>query len=452
LPRTAIPLFALKSKGFAAWLSKQPASLKRWVKAQGFSAKPGTICAIPGQGGAISRVLAGLEEGEGPWAWCFLPGLLPKGAYRIETPLEGRAANDAALGWRLGCYAFDRYKEPKDKNGMPSLLWPKNADRQLVEHQANAIFLVRDLVNTPAADLGPAELAQAAREIALKFGAKFKTIEGDALLKANYPAIHAVGRGSAKAPLLIDMNWGEAKHPLVTLVGKGVCFDSGGLDLKPSSAMKIMKKDMGGAAHALALAQLVMASGLPLRLRVLIPAVENMPGPAAMRPLDVLPTRKGLTVEVGNTDAEGRLILADALAEACRDRPQLLIDFATLTGAARSALGPELPALFSNDDGLADALLAKGFAEADPLWRLPLWPGYRKMLDSRVADLNSAPDSPFAGAITAALFLEKFVEPEIPWIHLDLFAWNAESRPGKPGGGEAMALRAIFCLLKDRVQ
>jgi leucyl aminopeptidase len=450
LTKAAIPLVALPKASLASWLAQQPASLKRWVKAQGFEAKPGAICLVPSRQGGISLVLAGLEEGEGPWAWGGLPSRLPKGNYRINVPLSAKAANDAALGWRLGCYNFLRYKKKDEGAGQAVLLWPKNADRQRVENLAEAIFLVRDLVNTPAADLGPRDLAQSARDLASRFAAKVSILEGQALLKAGYPAIHAVGKGSARPPLLIDLTWGAVRQPLVTLVGKGVCFDSGGLDLKPSSAMKIMKKDMGGAAHALALALLVMAAKLPVRLRVLIPAVENMPGPGAMRPLDVLATRKGLSVEVGNTDAEGRLILADALAEACRDKPELLIDFATLTGAARSALGPDLPALFSNDDDLAALLIAKGQAESDPLWRLPLWPGYRKMLESRVADLNSAPDSPFAGAITAALFLENFVEPAIPWIHLDLFAWNAESRPGRPAGGEAMTLRALFALLAER--
>ncbi|TAN47411.1 MAG: leucyl aminopeptidase family protein, partial [Rhodospirillales bacterium] len=273
---------------------------------------------------------------------------------------------------------------------------------------------------------------------------------GDKLQKAGYPAIHAVGKGSARPPALVDLTWGKPTHPLIILVGKGVCFDSGGLDLKPSPAMRLMKKDMGGAAHALALAHLVMTAKLKVRLRVLIPAVENMPGPNAMRPLDVLSTRAGITVEVGNTDAEGRLILADALAEAAKNKPDLILDFATLTGAARSALGPDLPALFCNDDKLAEDMLAAARHEDDPLWRLPLWAGYDDMLKSRIADVNSAPDSPFAGAITAALFLQRFVPGKIPWAHLDLFAWNATDRPGRPMGGEAMGLRATFALLQKR--
>ncbi|MGH6959389.1 MAG: leucyl aminopeptidase family protein, partial [Dongiaceae bacterium] len=321
--------------------------------------------------------------------------------------------------------------------------------REAVERTARAVFLVRDLVNTPAEDMGPAELAAAAEGVARAAGARLKVVVGDALLKANYPMVHAVGRASARAPRLIDLRWGD-RGPRIALVGKGVCFDSGGLDLKPSSNMLLMKKDMGGAAHVLALAQMIMATGLPVRLRVLVPAVENSVSGNAFRPLDVLRSRKGLTVEVGNTDAEGRLILADALAEACTEKPDLLVDCATLTGAARVALGTDLPALFANDDATAEALLRHGQAEDDPLWRLPLHRPYRKQLDSKVADINNVSAGAYGGAITAALFLAEFVEPAVPWVHIDMMAWNVSARPGRPEGGEAVALRALYALIAER--
>jgi leucyl aminopeptidase len=328
------------------------------------------------------------------------------------------------------------------------LVWPKGADRAAVTRAVEAIFLVRDLINTPASDMGPAELAEAAGALARKHGARESVVVGDALIKGNFPAVYGVGRASARAPRLIDLRWGGG-GPRVAVVGKGVCFDSGGLDLKSASNMKLMKKDMGGAAHALGLADMIMGAGLEVRLRVLVPAVENSVSGNALRPLDVLQTRKGATVEVGNTDAEGRLILCDALYEADRDEPDLLIDFATLTGAARVALGTDLPALFCRDDGLAERLLRHATAQQDPLWRLPLYAPYRKMLESQVADLNNAPDSPYAGAITAALFLAEFVRPKTAWAHLDLFAWNASAAPGRPIGGEAMGLRAAFALVEE---
>jgi leucyl aminopeptidase len=329
-------------------------------------------------------------------------------------------------------------------------VWPDAADRAAVQRTAEAIYLVRDLINLPANDLGPAELADAAEKLARRHKAKCRVIVGDELIEAGYPAIHAVGRASVRAPRLIDLTWGRKSHSKVTIVGKGVCFDSGGLDIKPSSGMLLMKKDMGGAAHALGLAHMIMAAGLPVRLRVLVPAVENMVSGDAFRPLDVLRTRKGLTVEVGNTDAEGRLILCDALAEACREKPALLVDFSTLTGAARVALGPDIPAMFSNDDALADDLAAAGRAVSDPVWRLPLHQPYRKGLDSKVADIGNVASGGFAGAIVAGLFLEAFVEPGIPWAHFDLSAWNFSARPGRPEGGEALALRAVHAVIARR--
>jgi leucyl aminopeptidase len=330
------------------------------------------------------------------------------------------------------------------------LIWPNACDQAAVQSAAEATFLVRDLINTPASDMGPAELVAAVEAEGRRFAARCTVIEGEDLLTRNYPAIHAVGRASPRAPRLVDLVWGDDAWPRVTLVGKGVCFDSGGLDIKPSSAMKLMKKDMGGAAIMLGLARMVMAAGLKVRLRLLIPAVENSISGNAMRPLDVVATRRGLSVEIGNTDAEGRVILADALAEAASEKPSLLLDAATLTGAARVALGTELPALFANDDALAEAILSSGRDSLDPLWRLPLWAPYRRHLKGKTADLNNAPDLPSAGAITAALFLAEFVEPWCPWGHIDVMAWNTESRPGRPEGGEAMAMRALFRMLAER--
>jgi leucyl aminopeptidase len=353
-----------------------------------------------------------------------------------------------ALGWALGCYAFTRYKARK--RSFADLVWPAGADRGLVERLARGIGRARDLINTPTEHLGPTELAGAVEDLAARHDARCRIIAGEALLRENYPMIHAVGRASASPPALADLTWGDDAAPKVTLVGKGVCFDSGGLDLKPSGGMRLMKKDMGGAATLMGLASAVMDARLPVRLRLLVPAVENAVSGNAFRPLDVIRTRKGTTVEIGNTDAEGRLILCDALTEADAEKPTLLIDMATLTGAARTALGPELPALFSQDEALAADLLRAGEAVQDPLWRLPLWPPYRKMLKSSVADINNVSDSPFAGAITAALYLQEFVAKETSWAHIDTYAWNLSSRPGRPEGGEALALRALYRLIDSR--
>jgi leucyl aminopeptidase len=446
----AVPITPLVAKDLKAWLQGQRATLRRWVAANVFKAAPGEVLPIADGRGNLVRVLAGIGAEGSPWDWAHLPAKLPSGVYRIDADLDAQAAARAALGWALATYAFDRYGKPTAT--FPMLLWPKACDRAHVTRAVEAAFLVRDLINTPANDLGPAELAAAAAKLARRHKARVEVIVGPELLKKNYPAVHAVGRASAahRQPRLVDITWGDAKAPKVTLVGKGVCFDSGGLDLKSSSNMKLMKKDMGGAAHVLGLAHMIMAARLPVRLRVLIPAVENSVSSDAMRPLDVIRTRKGLTVEIGNTDAEGRVILADALTEAAREKPRLLVDVATLTGAARVALGTELPALFSNDDAFADSLLRLGSAESDPLWRLPLWPGYAAEIEGKLANLTNAPDSSYAGAITAALFLERFVAPKAPWIHIDLMAWNTKSRPGRPEGGEAMGMRALFALIEDR--
>ena len=447
-----VPVTPLRKAGLEAWLAEAPAAATAWVRATGFTAEAGSTALVPGEGGALGRVLVGVPERLDLWSFAGLPGSLPKGSYRIDAALDAREATGAALGWALACYQFTRYK--KSTKEFARLVLPEGADAGAVERTATAAYLVRDLINTPAEDMGPSDLAAAARRLGDEFGAAVEVIEDGELLTRNYPAVHAVGRAAAKRPCLIDLTWTApglgADAPLVCLVGKGVCFDSGGLDIKGAANMLLMKKDMGGGAHVLGLARMVMMAKLPVRLRVLVPAVENAVSGNAFRPMDVLPTRKGLTVEIGNTDAEGRLILCDALAEADGAKPALILDFATLTGAARVALGTELPALFANDDRLAEDLLAAAAEADDPLWRLPLWQGYRKQLDSKVADLNNAPSGGFGGAITAALFLEQFVSRETPWAHIDLMAWNQSARPGRPEGGEAMALRAAFAMLEKR--
>jgi leucyl aminopeptidase len=445
----SVPLTPVTKDGLEGWLSTQPAVVSTWVNGTGFKGEPGKTALLPGSDGGLARVLVGTEAAADLWAYGGLPASLPPGAYHIDADLDRETATRAALGWALGCYAFTRYKSGNGKT-FATLAWPERADRAAVERAATATYLVRDLINTPSNDMGPAELAAAAETLGAEFDAKVKVIVGDDLLKKNYPAIHAVGRASARSPRLIDLTWGDKDLPRVTLVGKGVCFDTGGLDLKPSSGMLLMKKDMGGAAHVLGVARMIMMAGLPVRLRVLIPAVENSVSGDAFRPLDVLATRKGLSVEVGNTDAEGRLVLCDALAKAVSDNPEVIIDFATLTGAARVALGTELPALFSNNDALADGLLKAAEAAADPMWRLPLHQPYAKLLESKVADLNNVGSGPFAGAILAALFLERFVEKSIPWAHLDVMAWNQSSKSGRPEGGEALGMRAVYSYLEGR--
>jgi leucyl aminopeptidase len=442
----AAPIVALTKERFRTWLEAAPELERNWVRALGFDAEAGKFVLLPHEDGGLGRVLLGLGEGEDGttmWALAGLPEGLPEGSYRLDPVPDGADPTRLALGWALAGYAFTRYREQPAKGGAV-LVWPEGADRARAKRLAGAVFLARDLVNTPAGDMGPAELAETAVKVAEAAGACHRVIEGDRLLAENYPTIHVVGRASTRAPRLVDIVWGDPTAPKVTLVGKGVCFDTGGLDLKPAGGMRLMKKDMAGAAITLALAQAVMDAKLPVRLRVLLPCVENSVSGNAMRPLDIVRTRKGLTVEIGNTDAEGRLILCDALAEASTENPAVLIDMATLTGAARVALGPELPALFCNDDAVAAALLDAGAAEEDPLWRMPLWRPYRKMLDSKAADLNNVSEGPYAGAITAALYLQEFVTPGIPWAHLDVMAWNPQSRPGRPEGGEATALRALY--------
>jgi len=447
----AVPIHAVAGDKYDAWLAAQTPRLRAWLAAVNFKADAGNVTVVSGDDGAIAAVALGLGRGDDPWVTGNLAKSLPKGTY-VLAGVTGAGPDFptwAALSWALGGYTFTRYKsEPVPQRA--ALVWPAGCDRAYVEQAVTAATLTRDLINTPAADMLPDALEQATRDLADLHGAAFRVVAGDALLAQNYPMIHAVGRASSVAPRLIDFSWGNVSAQKVTLVGKGVCFDTGGLDLKPASGMALMKKDMGGAATVLGLAHMIMAAKLPIRLRVLVPAVENAVSGNAFRPGDVLKTRKGLTVEIGNTDAEGRLVLADALSEAVSENPALLIDCATLTGACRTALGPDLPGLFVDDDALAADLLAAAKAAHDPLWRLPLYPAYRKMIDSKVADINNAGDSPFAGAITAGLFLKEFVGANVPWIHIDTYAWNGADRPGRPAGGEALAQRALFGLIKGR--
>jgi leucyl aminopeptidase len=447
---TAIPItFATKST-WETIHAALPAPARQFALANGFAAKPGAWLALPDADGRITQVLFGLDDPNSkscdPFRPGALPGLLPPGVYRFaNAPHDTRLA---ALAFALGSYRFTRYRKADVSD--VRLVPPGGVDTAEITGIADAAMLARDLVNTPSNDMGPAELALAAQTLAERFGASFTCIVGEGLLQQNFPLIHAVGMASSRAPRLIEVIWGDPAHPKVTLVGKGVCFDSGGLDLKPSSGMLIMKKDMGGAANVLALAQMVMEAKLKLRLRVLIPAVENAVAGNAFRPLDIFPSRKGLSVEIGNTDAEGRLVLADALAYADEEEPDLLIDMGTLTGAARVALGPDLPPFYTNDEALAQDVARCAREENDPLWRMPLWPPYDAWLDSKIANLNNAPSGGFAGSVTCALFLQRFVERARNWLHLDIYAWTPTAKPARPEGGECQAARAIFKLLGER--
>lgn len=434
--------------GYDDWLRVQPPRHRAALTAQRFRPAAGAQAILPGEAAEAWSVVAGVADAAALSPWCLarLAETLPEGLYR----LDGREPGAAMLGWALGHYRFERYRID-EAAGVRTLLSGEPARIDGVLREAAATARVRDLVNTGASDMGPAELEAEAAALASAHGARLTVTKG-ADLERGYPMIHIVGAAAtrARAPRLIELDWGRDDHPRVAIVGKGVCFDTGGLDIKTSGAMRLMKKDMGGAAHALALAELVMAARLPVRLHVLVPAVENAIAGEAFRPGDVLKSRKGLTVENTNTDAEGRLILADALTRAGEDKPVLILDFATLTGAARVALGPDLPPLFANDEALATALIAAGEAAADPLWRLPLWDGYDEMLKSDIADMVNAPEGAFAGAITAALFLRRFVPTGVPWAHLDVFAWRPAARPSRPKGGDAFGLRAAWGVLKAR--
>ncbi len=430
------------------WLKGQPPRIRTAIAAHKLTGKAGNRAVLPGDNAEDWSMLLVCDEAEtSPFRIASLGEQLPEGTYRLATGEPGAAM----LGWVLAQYRFDRYRKDEAAQGPRVLLTGEPGRIEEALRLAEATYKVRDLVNTPASDMGPTDLEEEVAALAKTSGATFTVTRGDAL-EQGYPMIHAVGMAAARGrePRLIELEWGDPKHPRLALVGKGVCFDTGGLDIKPSAGMRLMKKDMGGAAHAIALAGLVMAQRLPVRLHLLIAAVENSVAGNAFRPGDVLKTRLGLTVENTNTDAEGRLILGDALAKAVEAKPGLILDFATLTGAARVALGPDLPALFANDDALAGAMLDAGDGVKDPLWRLPLWDGYDEMLKSDIADMVNAPDGPFAGPITAALFLRRFVPKDIAWAHLDLFAWRPAAKPGRPKGGDAMGLRATWAMLKAR--
>jgi leucyl aminopeptidase len=443
----ATPIYALAAGEWPGYLEGRPDALKRFAGVHGFTAQTGQILVMPATDGSIERVLFGLGEAPAVLQFGALAAKLPTGDYKIAAAPRSFSPLMMTVAWALGAYRFTRYKPRKTQ--APRLAPPEGADMAEAARIAAAAYLVRDLVNTPAGDMGPEALQAEAEAVAAAYGATVEAVVGDALLAQNYPMIHAVGRAAEQAPRLVHLTWGDAGAPRVTLVGKGVTFDSGGLDIKPSAGMRLMKKDMGGAAHALALAQMVMDAALPVRLEVFLPIVENAVSGSAFRPGDVLPSRKGLTVEVDNTDAEGRLILADALARACEDEPDLLLDFATLTGAARTALGPDIPPFFTGDEALAAELAAAASEMADPIWRLPLWDGYDAEMDSPIASLKNTGDGAFAGAIYGGLFLRRFVS--VPtWAHFDVFAWSPKERPAKPAGGEAQALRACWAMLRHR--
>lgn len=445
--RAATPIEATDVVHLGATRKRLNAAQRGWLEENGFDAKPGSVCVVPDANGKLARVLVGVDRQDPLAALAALPLNLPTGEYALAHESVPLDIELAALGWALGAYQYTRYRKAR-RPGSQLVVSAETLDA--LTPQIEATYLVRDLVNTPTEDLGPKQLADQIKALGKTYKAKVREWVGDELLEDNFPTIHAVGRASHRPPRLVELTWGKATDPKVVVVGKGVCFDTGGLDLKPSDGMRWMKKDMGGAAHAIALASLVMEAKLPVRLTLLVPAVENAVSGAAMRPGDVVVTRGGHSVEIDNTDAEGRLVLCDALAYAAEQKPELVIDFATLTGAARVALGPDLPALFANDDALAEAALACGNAVADPLWRLPLWRPYRKMLESYIADFANAGASRHAGAITAALFMERFLPEGMPWLHLDTYAWNDGDRPGRPRGGEAMGLRAMFGLLGKR--
>lgn len=439
----------ISEAGYERWRAgAEPHSL-RWLDATMFQPKAGQLSLIPNIEGGVANAIYLVGSRANAWDAADLAAKLPAKEWWVEDPEHLLDRSELLLGWTLGSYQFNRYQA--SDRAWPRLAAPaKPIDPAGALELGRAINFGRDLVNTPTSDMGPAQLVETVSAMGRHFGASVNVIEGDDLLTQNYPMIHAVGRASAQAPRLLDLRFGPADAPKVTLVGKGVCFDTGGLDIKPAAGMSLMKKDMGGAAAMAALAQALMSIGPKLCLRLLIPAVENSISANSFRPSDVLTSRKGLTVEIGNTDAEGRLVLADALTEACSEQPDLLIDAATLTGAARVALGTELPVLFANQDATAEAILKAGELCDDPLWRLPLHQPYRKLIKGQIADLNNAGNKPFAGSITAALFLESFVEKKTDWVHLDVFGWNDESRPGRPRGGEATAVRPLFEMITKR--
>lgn len=433
------PIYVLTAQAYSAWLASQKANIQSWLTTTQFKPDAGASRIIPDANGQIDCVVCIIASPDNWWGVGALPLSLPTGNYHFVNA-ETTYVN-YAIAWGLGAYQFTRYKTPARQSAVLVLPADKSAE---INNMVESTYLVRDCINTPTDDMGPSELAGVMKKLAAEYGAAFSEIVGDDLLRQNFASIHTVGRASDDAPRLLDMRWGNPAHKKVTLVGKGVCFDTGGLDIKASQYMLLMKKDMGGAAHVLGLARMIMDAKLPVCLRVLIPAVENSISGNAYRPGDVIKSRKGLTIEIGNTDAEGRVVLADALTEAVSENPDLLIDIATLTGAARVALGTDVPVVFSNNDQLVNDVIASGDKLLDPMWRLPLYAPYRESLNSTIADINNNSSDSYAGAITAALFLKEFVPDTTPWLHFDLMAWNVRGRPGRPQGGEAMALRGLF--------
>jgi len=442
----ALPLALVRRASFDSWRATLSESAAAWVDAQGFDASPGTVLTLPDGNGRIASAALGIGDPRDPFSYGHAPFALPQRDWQVGGEDDEASVSALRLGWGLGSYRFSRYKAPMRAPARLVVDAALEGDESF--DLLAACVRVRDLINTPTEHMGPAELEAVAREIAQRFDADIEVITGDALIEQNFPAIHAVGRASHRAPRLIALRWGDEAHPHIALVGKGVCFDTGGLDLKPADGMRWMKKDMGGAAHAIALAELIMARKLPLRITLLVPAVENSVGPDAFRPGEVIATRQGISVEIDNTDAEGRVILCDALTYAGEQKPIWLLDFATLTGAARIALGPDLPALFTNQDAIAVQWLEAGQRQRDPLWRMPLWRPYLRYLTSNIADLANAGPSKMAGSVTAALYLERFVPADLPWAHLDVYSWNDADRPGRPAGGEAQGLRAAYAMLK----
>jgi len=443
----AVPVHVIRSGEWSQWIERHSETLRRLAAAHDFQAQNGRILLVPATDGAIERVLFGAGDRANVNVIGALAQHLPAGDYRIAFAPREFGPTATAIAWGLGAYAFDRYK--KRKRPAPLLAPPEGADMAEAARIVEASWLTRDLVNTPTNDMGPIALHAAAEKLAERYGASFEAIVGDDLLTQNYPLIHAVGRASAEAPRLIHFSWGEPNAPRVAIIGKGVCFDTGGLDLKPSAGMRLMKKDMGGAAHALGLAHIIMDAKLNVRLDVYLSVVENAVSSNAFRPGDIIPSRKGLTVEIDNTDAEGRLVLADAITRACEDSPVLLLDFATLTGAARTALGPDIPPFFTNDDTLAAEYAQASLETSDPIWRMPLWDAYDGDMDTPAADLKNTGDGAMAGAIYGALFLRRFVTAPA-WAHFDVYAWAPKEKPSRPVGGEAQAIRASWAVLKKR--
>lgn len=443
----AVPIHVIRSSEWSQWIERHSETLRRMAAAHDFQAQNARILLVPATDGAIERVLFGASDKANVNVIGALAQHLPSGNYRIAFAPREFAGTASAVAWGLGAYAFDRYK--KRKRPAPMLVAPEGADMKEAARLVEASWLVRDLVNTPTNDMGPVALHAAASALAERYGAEIDAIVGDDLLTQNYPLIHAVGRASAEAPRLVHLSWGDPGAPRVSLIGKGVCFDTGGLDLKPSTGMRLMKKDMGGAAHALGLAQIIMDAKLNVRLDVYLSIVENAVSSNAFRPGDIIPSRKGLTVEIDNTDAEGRLVLADAITRACEDTPALMLDFATLTGAARTALGPDIPPFFTADEALASDLAQASIETSDPIWRLPLWDAYDGDMDTPAADLKNTGDGAMAGAIYGALFLRRFVTVPV-WAHFDVYAWAPKEKPSRPSGGEAQTLRACWHAIKKR--